>query len=151
MRSLLKVGLVVAIVAAFGVGTALLPGVDDEQGRTPLVAGVVVATPAQRARGPVLFTTSLLEGRPRRVRDDDTFVDVVEGEQGRFELAAGDEDGSRFFVHALVRPTQTEQQFCADMGLPRVRLADVDGDDTWVVARTGRPLAPLRLTATKAC
>ncbi|MBD0330677.1 MAG: hypothetical protein ICV64_11315 [Thermoleophilia bacterium] len=156
MRTLLAVGVVAAIVAGFSLFTILLPRWRTGEEKTPLVRGVVVAAPGQRATGPVVFHVSLFSGRPQRVPPGDALVDddapAPEFGRGqgrrsyRFQLAAGPADGPTFFVRAAIELT-TFEEFCADAVLPPVRLVD----DEWVATRTGRPLRPLRLEPTRPC
>ena len=156
MRTVLALAIVVAIVTAFTVFNILLPRWRTGEEKTPLVTGTVVASPEQLATGPVTFYVELFQGPSRRVPspeaqiDDDapppTFGPGEPPTSYRFSLAAGPADGPRFFVRASVELT-TFERFCADVELPPLRV--VDGD--WVVARTGRPPAPLRLAPTTSC
>jgi hypothetical protein len=156
VRTLLALGLVVTIVTGFSLFTILLPRWRTGEEKTPLVGGVVVATPEQRATGAVTFHVALFRGRPKRVPASDALVDDdapppdFAGGEGRpsyrFQLAAGPADGPTFFVRASIELT-TFEQFCADAALPRARF--VDGE--WVAARTRRPLRPVVLEPTRPC
>ncbi len=151
--SLVKLGIVLAIIAAFAVGTVVIPRIDTGQGKTLVVHGVVVPTAKERSTGYVRAVISLFQGRLRRVTDDDTPVDIVEPDPMAripFSLEAGEDDGPRFFVHAFAE-VATYERFCADVPLPRLRVVERDGERSWVVARTGRPLGTLRVTPKRPC
>jgi hypothetical protein len=148
VRTLIGLGLVLAILVGFAVGTILLPRWRTGEEKIPVVRGVVVPTRAQRATGPVQLYVALFAGKPRRVRLEDTPIDdgPEQDAGGRFRLAAGPDDGPTFFVHGLVELT-TFERFCAEVPLPRVRV----GDERWVDARTGGPVPSLRITPTRPC
>jgi len=149
VRTLLGLTLVVGMVTGFALFSIFLPRWRTGHEKIPLVRGVVVPTAAQRRTGPLAIGLELYQGRPRRVQASDTPIDddgPEPEERGRFELAAGPEDGATFFVRASVE-LPTFDVFCADIALPRVRV--VDG--TWVGVGSGSPLAPLRITPTSKC
>jgi hypothetical protein len=95
---------------------------------------------------------ALFPGEARRVRAEDTPVDDGPDPEarGRFELAAGPDDGPAFFVHAFVE-LSTFDRFCAEASLPPVRVVERRGDEAWVDARTGGPVPQLRITPTRPC
>ncbi len=153
MRTLLGVGIVVLLVAAFGFFTAWVARLREGPEKVTVVRGVVEPTRRQLAPGEVRIGVYLHPGAPRRLTDADTPIDddtpTAEGRR-RFRLGAGPADGPKFFVHAVVE-LATFDEFCADAALPRLRFVESDGGERWLDARTGRPLPPLRLRATRPC
>jgi hypothetical protein len=153
VRTLIGLGLVIAIVAAFAVATVQLPRWRTGEEKVKLVRGVVVPTRAQRAAGPLSLVVELWQGRPRRVRPDETPVDDFgpEPEQGNvFELSAGPDDGPTFFLRAIAE-LATFERFCARVPLPPVHVVELDGEEVWVDERNGRPLPKVVLAPQRPC
>ena len=157
VRGLLKIAMVGALVALFGVAAWALSGWWAGEARHAAVRVVVVPPPPQQGGEivPIRAYAGLFVGRPRPLEqgpvvvDDDERVDLEQNEP-RFSLRADQSDGSQFFVHAFVQMGDYEV-YCVSRALPRMRVVEANGEQTWVAADTGRPLGELTLVPRERC
>ena len=157
VRGLLKILMVAAFVVLFGVAAkALSEWRAGEQQHTAVRVLVELPPPEQGGEVvPIRAYVGLYEGTPRPIESgalviDDDEITELQGGDPRFTLRADKADGSRFFVHSFVQMADYDL-YCQDVALPRLRVHEIDGEPTWVNAKTGRPLSELRLAPRERC
>ena len=150
MTGLWKLGLIILIIIAFVVATKAVADRSFTSDKGALATGTIVPTPQQNAQAPLRIRIALFQGRAHLPRPDEVAIDEIElnteDKTRDFELDAGEDDGSEFFVFAMVEPS-TFQRYCTTEQLPAMRY----GDDGWVVMSTGERSEPVRMTPTIKC
>lgn len=133
---------VIAMIVAFAWFTIFISQPLDRVERPLLVTGAVRATGELRGQGPFLRYVALFTGWARTPAELPPYPldDLLTEGSGRFELSAGEADGSRYTVLARYETARGEL-FCALVRLPPVRQEEGD----WVVAAAGEPLQPLSI------
>jgi hypothetical protein len=119
----------------------------EEAEREWLVTGTLLAADELKPDGPFVPYVALHKGDPVPVTEVPDFPldDRQPDGSGTFELSADPGDGTRFFLFARFATAKGER-FCATHPLPELR---VTGQETWVVADTGKALEPQRLRVDK--
>jgi hypothetical protein len=138
---------VVVILAAFIAFAIGLSDPPEEVERKSLVAGTIRPVGALEREGPFIPYVALHKGPPEGVEAVPDFpLDDRQPElDGAFELSADPGDGRRFYLFARFE-TARQERYCALLALPEMRPTEAGG---WVVASTGKPLEPQRLTVDK--
>jgi hypothetical protein len=156
VRGLLKIGMVAALVALFGVAAWALAGWRADEAKSSAVVVLVDPPPVGDEVIPLRGRASLYAGAPREITgqsvavDDAEEVNLEESEEPRFELTADASDGQVFFVYAWMELSNYDI-YCDSIALPRMRLAKEDGKRVWVGAATGEPLRTIRVSLRKKC
>jgi hypothetical protein len=118
-----------------------------EAERKSLVAGTIVPAGPLRDDGPFRPYVALHKGpRPAEVRAGEIPEFPLDDQQplddGKFELSADQGDGTRFYLLARMETAKLER-WCETIALPPMRQLE---DRSWVVAATGEPLDPVRIS-----
>ncbi|HUP32952.1 MAG TPA: hypothetical protein VM184_07955 [Gaiellaceae bacterium] len=136
--------LILAGFIAFAIGLSDPP---EEVERASLVAGSILPARALEPEGPFIPYVALHKGEPEGIAavPDFPLDDRQPDLDGAFELSADPGDGRRYYLLARFE-TAKQERYCALLALPEMRLTEAEN---WVVASTGKPLEPQRLTVDK--
>lgn len=117
-----------------------------EAERKSLVIGSIHPADPLRQAGPFIPYIALHKGVAGREAVPDFALDDQQPEgAGTFELSADDGDGRQFYLLARFE-TAKQERYCSTVSLPRMRRTE---DGVWLVAKTGKALAPVRITVDK--
>ena len=138
---------VVIVLAGFVFAVFWLSRPPKSEESPPTVTGRIDGTAALKQDAPLVYYVGLVKGEMQPPAEAPEFpLDDAQPEQGEtFELVAEEGDGTQFWVVARADTARIER-WCKSVDLPPLRRLE---DGTWVVASTGKPPAPLRITLDK--
>ena len=119
----------------------------EEAERESLVTGTIHAADPLKPDGPFVPYVALHKGEVVEPTAAPEFPldDRQPDGSGAFDLSADASDGTRFYL--LVRfDTAKQERFCKTVALPEMKRT---AEGVWLVAETGKPLEPQRITVDK--